>query len=91
VDFTNKRRVRIRNRYDADVPVVTGKVKRPGLCTWKTYGSARRPDALSRRPPGPMTMVDTLYDNYYKSRELARESAAILNQEALELERAELT
>jgi 5-methyltetrahydropteroyltriglutamate--homocysteine methyltransferase len=36
-----------------------------------------------------MTMVDTLYDNYYKSREkLAREFAAILNQEARELERA---
>ena len=34
-------------------------------------------------------MVDTLYDNYYKSREkLAREFAAILNQEARELERA---
>src|SRR5258708_11220642 len=36
-----------------------------------------------------MTMVDTLYDSHYHSREkLAREFAAILNQEARELERA---
>jgi 5-methyltetrahydropteroyltriglutamate--homocysteine methyltransferase len=37
--------------------------------------------------PGPMTMVDTLYDEYYKSREkLAMAFAEILNQEARELE-----
>jgi len=36
--------------------------------------------------PGPMTMVDTLYDEYYKSREkLAMAFAEILNQEATEL------
>lgn len=36
-----------------------------------------------------MTMIDTLYDNHYKSREkLAREFAKILNQEAKELEAA---
>lgn len=39
--------------------------------------------------PGPMTMVDTLHDGYYGSREkLAWEFAAILNQEAKELEAA---
>jgi 5-methyltetrahydropteroyltriglutamate--homocysteine methyltransferase len=39
--------------------------------------------------PGPMTMVDTLYDDYYKSRErLAMEFAAMLNAEARELEAA---
>jgi len=39
--------------------------------------------------PGPMTMIDTLYDGHYKSREkLAWEFAKILNQEALELEAA---
>src|SRR5699024_4471244 len=37
--------------------------------------------------PGPMTMVDTLYDDHYKSRrELARDFAQILNEEAKELE-----
>ncbi len=39
--------------------------------------------------PGPMTMIDTLYDRHYKSREkLAWEFATILNQEAKELEAA---
>jgi 5-methyltetrahydropteroyltriglutamate--homocysteine methyltransferase len=39
--------------------------------------------------PGPMTMIDTLYDSHYKSREkLAWEFAKILNQEARELEAA---
>ena len=39
--------------------------------------------------PGPMTMIDTLYDGHYKSREkLAWEFAKILNQEAKELEAA---
>ena len=39
--------------------------------------------------PGPMTMIDTLYDDHYKSREkLAWEFAKILNQEARELEAA---
>lgn len=36
--------------------------------------------------PGPMTMIDTLFDGHYKSREkLAREFAVILNEEAKEL------
>src|SRR5207245_3029863 len=30
VDFESKKTVRIRNRYDADVPVVVGPVARPG-------------------------------------------------------------
>jgi 5-methyltetrahydropteroyltriglutamate--homocysteine methyltransferase len=39
--------------------------------------------------PGPMTMVDTLYDAHYKSREkLAGVFAEILNQEALAIEAA---
>ncbi|MET0990058.1 MAG: methionine synthase, partial [Glaciihabitans sp.] len=39
--------------------------------------------------PGPMTMIDTLYDAHYKSREeLAWEFATILNQEARDLEAA---
>ena len=39
--------------------------------------------------PGPMTMVDTLYDDHYHSREkLAWAFATILNAEARELEAA---
>jgi 5-methyltetrahydropteroyltriglutamate--homocysteine methyltransferase len=91
VDFANKRTVRIRNRYDADVPVVVGQVKRSGPVYVEDirFLRAQTQRAIKATLPGPMTMVDTLYDNYYKSREkLAREFAAILNQEALELEHA---
>ncbi len=91
VDFEHKRTVRIRNRYDADVPVVVEPVGRgkPVFVEDVRFlrGQTKRPIKLSL--PGPMTMVDTLYDNHYKSRErLAREFAAILNQEARELEGA---
>jgi 5-methyltetrahydropteroyltriglutamate--homocysteine methyltransferase len=91
VDFEHKRTVRIRNRYDADVPVVVGKVarKHPVYVEDIRYLRSRTKHRIKATLPGPMTMVDTLYDNYYKSREkLAREFAAILNHEARELERA---
>lgn len=91
VDFRHRKTVRIRNRYDADVPVVTGAVARPGPVFVDDVRFLR---AQTARPikftlPGPMTMVDTLYDAHYRSREkLAHQFAAILNQEARELERA---
>jgi 5-methyltetrahydropteroyltriglutamate--homocysteine methyltransferase len=90
VDFRNKKTVRIRNRYDAEVPVVTGPVARRQPVFVEDVKFLR---AQTRRPikftlPGPMTMVDTLYDAHYRSREkLALQFAAILNQEARELER----
>jgi 5-methyltetrahydropteroyltriglutamate--homocysteine methyltransferase len=91
VDFEHKRTVRIRNRYDADVPVVVGKVarKRPVYVEDIRYLRSQTKHRIKATLPGPMTMVDTLYDDHYRSREkLAREFAAILNQEARELERA---
>jgi len=91
VDFQNKRTVRIRNRYDADVPVVVGKVARarPVYVEDIRFLRSQTKRLIKSTLPGPMTMVDTLYDNHYKSREkLAHEFAAILNQEARELERA---
>jgi 5-methyltetrahydropteroyltriglutamate--homocysteine methyltransferase len=91
VDFEHKRTVRIRNRYDADVPVVVGKVARKGPVYVEDIRFLRSHTRhkIKATLPGPMTMVDTLYDDYYRSREkLAREFAAILNQEARELERA---
>ena len=91
VDFQNKRTVRIRNRYDADVPVVVSAVSRGRPVFVENVGflCAHTEKPIKFTLPGPMTMVDTLYDNHYKSREkLAREFAAILNQEARELERA---
>jgi 5-methyltetrahydropteroyltriglutamate--homocysteine methyltransferase len=89
VDFQHKKTVRIRNRYDADVPMVIGPVSRPRSIFAE---HARFLRAETGRPvkftlPGPMTMVDTLFDSYYRSRkELAREFAKILNAEARELE-----
>ncbi len=90
VDFRHKKTVRIRDRYDADVPMVTGPVARPRPVFAEDVKFLR---AQTSRPlkftlPGPMTMVDTLYDSYYRSREkLAMQFAAILNEEARELER----
>jgi 5-methyltetrahydropteroyltriglutamate--homocysteine methyltransferase len=89
VDFEHRRSVRIRNRYDADVPVVVGPVARPHPVF---VDDARFLRAATRRQvkftlPGPMTMVDTLYDAHYKSREkLAWAFAEILNDEARAIE-----
>jgi 5-methyltetrahydropteroyltriglutamate--homocysteine methyltransferase len=88
VDFVNKKTVRIRNRYDADVPMVVGPVarKRAVFVDDARFLRSQTTKRLKYTLPGPMTMVDTLFDGYYKSREkLAREFAAILNQEAREL------
>ncbi len=91
VDFETRKLVRIRNRYDASVPTVVGAVSRPKPVF---VDDARFLRAQTDRPikwtlPGPMTMIDTLYDDHYRSREkLAWEFARILNEEARELEAA---
>lgn len=91
VDFKNKKKVRIRDRYDADVPVVFEEVKRlkPVYVHDARYLRTQTKLPIKYTLPGPMTMVDTLYDDYYKSREkLALQFAEILNSEAKELEAA---
>ncbi len=91
VDFEKRETVRIRNRYDASVPTVVGAVSRPKSVFVE---DARFLRAQTDRPikwtlPGPMTMIDTLYDSHYWSREkLAWAFAGILNEEARELEAA---
>jgi len=91
IDFKNLKTVRIRNRYDANVPRVVGPVSRPKPVhseDAKFFRSLTN-RALKFTLPGPMTMVDTLYDEYYGSREkLAMAFAEILNQEAIELSHA---
>src|SRR3954451_17669784 len=71
VDWEHKRTVRIRDRYDAAVPVVVGPVARRKPIYVEDAAFLR--GATERRVkytlPGPMTMVDTLYDDYYQSRE----------------------
>jgi 5-methyltetrahydropteroyltriglutamate--homocysteine methyltransferase len=88
VDFAHKRTVRIRNRYDADVPVVTGPVARPRpiYVNDARFLRAETGRRVKFTLPGPMTMVDTLYDAHYRSREkLAWSFAEILNAEAREI------
>ena len=91
VDFEKREIVKIRDRYDASVPTVVGPVSRPNSVFVEDAIFLRGQTDLPIKwaLPGPMTMVDTLYDAHYKSREkLAWEFAKILNQEAKELEAA---
>ncbi len=76
------------NRYDAEVPTVTGPVSRKRsvhseeveFC--RHYTSRRMKFTL----PGPMTICDTIADEHYGSRpEMAMAFAELLNQEAREL------
>lgn len=91
VDFENRKIVKIRDRYDASVPVVVDEVTRKKAVFVDDAKFLRK---QTNKPikwalPGPMTMVDTLHDNHYKSREkLAWEFAKALNEEARELQDA---
>ena len=88
VDFEDRRVMTIRDRYEAAVPTVVGPVARKQAVFVEDAAFLRQhTDApIKWALPGPMTMVDTLYDAHYGSRrELAWEFAAILNQEAAEL------
>jgi len=91
VDFKQHKTVRIRDRYDAQVPVVTGAVsrKQPVYVEDARFLRAETGHRVKFTLPGPLTMVDTLYDAHYRSREkLAWAFAEILNQEAREIEAA---
>ena len=90
VDFSRMVNIGIRaNRYKADVPTVTGPVRRRGPIH---SAEARFARAHTRRPlkftmPGPMTIVDTIHDAHYRGRaRLAMAMAKLLNEEARELE-----
>ena len=79
------------DRYKADVPTVTAPVRRRGPIH---AAEARFARAATRRElkltiPGPMTIVDTIHDAHYRSRaRLGMELAALINDEARELEAA---
>ncbi|EMB4323564.1 methionine synthase [Pluralibacter gergoviae] len=91
VDFEKREIVKIRNRYDASVPSVIGEVvrKKPVFVDDARFLRQQTTAPIKWALPGPMTMIDTLYDGHYKSREkLAWEFARILNQEAKDLEAA---
>ncbi len=91
VDFEKRQTVKIRDRYDASVPTVVGPVSRqkPVFVEDAKFLRSQTDKPIKWALPGPMTMIDTLFDEHYKSREkLAWEFAKILNLEAKELEAA---
>ena len=91
VDFENKKTVRIRDRYDASVPGIVGPVSRQKSVFVEDakFLRTQTDQPIKWALPGPMTMVDTLYDDYYQDRKtLAFEFAKALNEEARELQAA---
>jgi 5-methyltetrahydropteroyltriglutamate--homocysteine methyltransferase len=90
IDFSKMVTIGIRaDRYRADVPTVVGPLRRRGPIH---SDEARFARAQTRRElkwtmPGPMTVVDTIHDAYFRSRSrLGMEVAGLLNEEARELQ-----
>jgi 5-methyltetrahydropteroyltriglutamate--homocysteine methyltransferase len=79
------------NRYNLEVPTVTGKLSRPAPVFLEDFKYTR---SLTDRKlkitlPGPMTICDTIADEHYGSRPaMAMAFAELLNAEAKELEAA---
>ena len=89
VDFARRVTIGIRaDRYKAEVPTVTGPLRRRGPVhldevRWARAHTGRK---LKFTIPGPMTIIDTVADEYYRDRlRLAMEFARIINEEAREL------
>src|ERR1700719_4313650 len=89
IDFAAKVRMGIRNnRYEAEVPTVTGPLHRRGSVHAEEARLARAHTgrALKFTLPGPMTIVDTIADRHYGDRvKMAMAFAELLNEEAREL------
>ena len=75
IDFNRRQTIGIRaDRYKAEVPTVTGPIRRKGSVHRAEASAAR---AHTRRKlkftlPGPMTIVDTIADEHYRDRADAR-------------------
>ena len=89
IDFARRRTIGIRaDRYLAEVPTVTGPVRRraPVHLDEVRWARAHTDRRLKFTLPGPMTIVDTLADEHYRDRPtLAMEFARVLNEEARDL------
>jgi 5-methyltetrahydropteroyltriglutamate--homocysteine methyltransferase len=89
IDFARRVTIGIRaDRYKAEVPTVVGPIRRRGPVHAEEVRFARAHTArrLKFTIPGPMTIVDTLSDEYYRSRpRLAMDFARAINAEAREL------
>jgi 5-methyltetrahydropteroyltriglutamate--homocysteine methyltransferase len=90
IDWNKKTRMGIRdNRYDADVPTVTGPIirSRPIHVDDVRYARAHTERKLKFTLPGPMTICDTIADGHYGRRaDMAMAFARVLNEEARELD-----
>jgi 5-methyltetrahydropteroyltriglutamate--homocysteine methyltransferase len=90
IDFGKRTVIGIRaDRYKAEVPTVTGPIRRKGPVHAAEARAARAHASrkLKFTLPGPMTIVDTIADEHYRDRrDLAFAFAAALNEEARELE-----
>ncbi len=90
IDFDHKVKMGIRgNRYDAMVPQVVSKLRLKG----RVHASeaqllrAHTSKKIKFTLPGPMTIVDTVADQFYGDRvKLAMAFAELLNEEALALQ-----
>jgi 5-methyltetrahydropteroyltriglutamate--homocysteine methyltransferase len=90
IDFDHKVKMGIRNnRYDAMVPQVVGPIRLKGRvhAFEARVARAHTTKQLKFTLPGPMTIVDTVADAHYGSREkLAMAFAELLNEEARALQ-----
>ena len=92
IDWEKKTAMGIRdNRYTVQVPTVTGPVSRAKSVHLEEvlFSRAQTDRKLKFTLPGPMTICDTIADDHYGRRaDMAMAFAAILNDEARELEAA---
>jgi len=90
IDFDHKVKMGIRNnRYDAMVPQVVSTLKLKGHvhATEAQLLRAHTAKKIKFTLPGPMTIVDTVSDQFYGDKiEMAMAFAELLNQEALALQ-----
>jgi 5-methyltetrahydropteroyltriglutamate--homocysteine methyltransferase len=86
IDFEKKVRRGIRaDRYEADCPTIVGDVRRtkPVHVDETCFARSLTGGMLKITIPGPMTIVDTLYDAHYGDRKRAAMAfARIINEEA---------
>jgi 5-methyltetrahydropteroyltriglutamate--homocysteine methyltransferase len=92
IDWQKKTLMGIRdNRYQLEVPTVTGALSRPAPVHLDEvkFTRAQTKKRLKFTLPGPMTICDTIADAHYGSRpKMAMAFAEILNAEARDLEKA---
>jgi len=90
IDWAKRVKMGIRNnRYEAEVPTVTGALARKGSvhATEAAISRAHTKRRLKFTLPGPMTIIDTIADQFYGDRvKMAMRFAELLNEEARELE-----